>query len=84
MHVFDRPEERVSTREKFITLMSELESLRMKEDMSATFFSDSARLWHRLLVARSRTAKYKKHLGATPGCGRIVPSARLNNQNSQN
>ena len=50
MHVFDRPEERVDTRERFLTLMSELESLRMKEDMSAMFFSELEAQWMAVIV----------------------------------
>jgi hypothetical protein len=50
MHVFDKPEERVDTREKFRILMSELESLRMKDDMSPMFLSELEAQWMAVIV----------------------------------
>lgn len=50
MHVFDKPEERVDTREKFFRLMSELESLRLKEDMSPMFYSELEAQWMAIIL----------------------------------
>ena len=50
MHIFDKPEELVNTRERFATLMSELESLRMKDDMSPMFFSEVEAQWMAVIV----------------------------------
>ena len=50
MHVFDNPEERADTRDEFFRLMSELESLRMKDDMSAMFLSELEAQWMAVII----------------------------------
>lgn len=59
MHVFDKPDERVDTRDKFLRLMSELESLRMKEDMSPMFFSELEAQWMAVIVLCPRRLRDK-------------------------
>jgi len=50
MHVFDTPEERVDTREKFLKLMKELETLPMKPDISPMLASELNAEWMALIV----------------------------------
>ncbi|BGE86808.1 MULTISPECIES: hypothetical protein [Methylosinus] len=49
MHVFDSPEERVDGREKFLTLMEELESTPLSSDASPMYQSEIRAQWMALL-----------------------------------
>ena len=50
MHVFDSPEERVDSADKFLRLMNELEAIPLKEDISPMFASELNAEWMAALV----------------------------------